>query len=320
MEQAERLMDLFGLLVRSKQSVTFEEIRDRVPDAYTQEDVDSAKRMFERDKDALRELGVPIETRSKDIWTEESNAYFVDPDRYYLPEISFSKEEAAALFVAAGASGEVDAEKGLRKLLASVGTEPLDGSISTVSVDSPELSGGLATRLSQAIADGRAVSFSYRAAQGETSQRTIDPYAIVWRSGHYYLVGMDRDRSEIRCFRVSRFASDPGDAGEAQTRAPEDFRGRDHVVGGPWGPDEAERVPVTIAFSERVSWWATQGIEGVESREVADGWEEKILPGSTDDSFVSWVLSFGPDARVLDPTSLRSAVLARLEEALANSE
>lgn len=319
MEQAERLMDLFGLLVRSKQPVTFDEIRERVPDAYTQEDVDSAKRMFERDKDVLRELGVPIETRSKDVWTEESNAYFVDPDRYYLPEISFSKEEAAALFVAAGASGEGDAEKGLRKLLASVGTDPLDASSSTVPVDSPELSGGSATQLSRAIADGRAVSFSYRAAQGETSQRTVDPYAIVWRSGHYYLVGMDHDRSEIRCFRVSRFASDPDDAGEARTTAPEDFRGRDHVVGGPWGPEETERVPVTIAFSERVSWWATQGIDGVESRGTADGWEEKVLPGSMDDSFVSWILSFGPDARVVDPPSVRTAVIARLEETLANS-
>ena len=318
MEQAERLMDLFGLLVRSKQPVTFEEIRERVPDAYTQEDIDSAKRMFERDKDVLRELGVPIETRSKDIWTEESNAYFVDPDRYYLPEIAFSREEAAALFVAAGASGEGDAEKGLRKLLASVGTDPLEASSSTVPVDSPELSGGLATRLSQAIADRRAVSFSYRAAQGETSRRTIDPYAIVWRSGHYYLVGMDHDRSEIRCFRVSRFASEPDDAGEALTVAPEDFRGRDHVVGGPWGPEEAEKVPVTIAFSVRVSWWATQGMDGVGSRPAAEGWEEKVLPGSTDESFVSWILSFGPDARVVDPPAVRAAVIARLEEALAN--
>lgn len=320
MEQAERLMDLFGLLVRAKVPVSFDEIRGQIPDAYTQGDIDSAKRMFERDKDVLRELGVPIETRSKDIWTEESNAYFVDPKLYYLPEISFSKDEAAALFVAAGASGEGDAEKGLRKLLSSVGSDPLDAPDQMVIVDSPELSGGLATRLSQAIAESRAVSFSYRSARGEASERTLDPYAIVWRSGHYYVVGMDHDRSEIRCFRVSRFASEPADAGEAPTKAPDGFRGRDHVTGGPWGPDEAEKVPVRIAFSERVSWWATQGIEAVETQVSADGREEKTLPGSMDGSFVSWVLSFGPDAEVLDPPQLRSAVIARLEGLLDDSK
>lgn len=311
-------MDLFGLLVRAKQPVTFEEIRDQIPDAYTQGDPESAKRMFERDKDVLRELGVPIETRSKDVWTDEANAYFVDPQRYYLPEISFTKEEAAALFVAAGAAQERDAETGLRKLLSGVGSDPLEAAGEPVLVDSPELSGGLVTSLSRSIADSRAVSFSYRSGRGEDSERSLDPYSIVWRSGHYYVVGMDRDRNEIRCFRLSRFASDPLDQGKAASGPPEDFQGRDHVAGSPWGPDGSEKVPVRIAFSEKVSWWATQGIAGVETAAMLNGWDQKLLPGSVDDSFVSWILSFGPDAQVIDPPQLRTAVIERLEELIGN--
>ena len=66
MDQTERLLDLLGLLLDAAAPVTFEHIRMELKDAYTQGDVDSAKRMFERDKDALRELGIPIETTSKD--------------------------------------------------------------------------------------------------------------------------------------------------------------------------------------------------------------------------------------------------------------
>lgn len=314
MEQAERLMDLFGLLVRAKKPVTFEEIRDQIPDAYTQEDPESAKRMFERDKDVLRELGVPIETRSKDVWTDEANAYFVDPRRYYLPEIAFSEEEAAALFVVAGAAQERDAETGLRKLLSGVSSDLPESVGEPVLVDPPELSDGLVTSLSRSIADSRAVSFKYRSGRGEDSERTLDPYSIVWRSGHYYVVGMDRDRNDIRCFRLSRFTSEPLDRGEASSSPPEGFRGRDHVAGGPWGPDASEKVPVTVAFSEKVSWWATQGIAGVETVATLDGWDQKQLSGSLDDSFVSWILSFGPDAQVIDPPRLRAAVIERLEE------
>ena len=59
MEPLERLLNLVGLLLETRTPLTFEQIRETL-EPYRQEKVDSAKRMFERDKDILREYGVPL--------------------------------------------------------------------------------------------------------------------------------------------------------------------------------------------------------------------------------------------------------------------
>jgi proteasome accessory factor B len=173
------------------------------------------------------------------------------------------------------------------------------------------------TALADAIRDGLSVRFSYRTTSGETTERWVDPYSLVWRSGHYYLVGLDRERDDIRSFRVSRFVSQPQHADDA-SRPPRGFVGREHLMSGPWGPEDAEPVEVRVAFRERISWWATSGIQVAGLRSGADGWDIVTLPGSFDDRFVSWVLAFGPDARVLDPPALRQLVVDRLEATIGN--
>lgn len=318
MDQTERLLDLLGLLLDATKPVTFDHIRMELKDAYTQGDIDSAKRMFERDKDTLRELGVPIETTSKDEWTDENNAYLIPKDRFYLPEIRFSPDETSALLVAATSAGEDDfAERALRKLLYGTEAALLRGRDDPLLAAGPDISGDRLAAAADAIAERRQVSFEYMNSSGEPSERHVDPYSLVWRSGHYYLVGLDRDRNDIRSFRISRFASDVASQGAASA-PPDGFAGRDHVSGGPRGLEGSEPVSVRIAFTDRVSWWATADIQEAEKVDSAGGWDEILIPGSLDASFVSWVLSFGPDARVLEPEALRVAVVSRLEAVLGN--
>ena len=318
MDQTERLLDLLGLLLDAATPVTFDHIRMELKDAYTQGDVDSAKRMFERDKDTLRELGVPIETTSKDEWTDENNAYFIPKDRFYLPEIGFTPDEISALLVAATSAGEDDfAERALRKLLFGADAALLRGRDDPLLAAGPDLSGDRLAAVADAIAERKQVSFEYMTSAGESAERHIDPYSLVWRSGHYYLVGLDRDRDDVRSFRISRLCSEVKAHGAASA-PPDGFSGRDHVTGGPLGLEGSETITARIAFSDRVSWWATAGIEGAATVKVDGGWDETLVPGSLDASFVSWVLSFGSDALVLEPEPLRRAVVARLEDALGN--
>lgn len=318
MDQTERLLDLLGLLLDASVPVTFDHIRVELKDAYTQDDVDSAKRMFERDKDTLRELGVPIETTSKDEWTDENNAYLIPKDRFYLPEISFTPDEISALLVAATSAGEDDfAERALRKLLFGAGSALLRGRDDPLLAAGPDLSGPRLAAVADAIAERKQVSFAYMTSAGDSAERHVDPYSLVWRSGHYYLVGLDRDRNDIRSFRISRLGSDVV-VGGAASAPPDGFSGRDHVTGGPLGLESAETITALISFTDRVSWWATADVEGASVVKAGTGWDEVTVPGSLDGSFVSWVLSFGPDALVLEPGSLRRAVVARLEDALGN--
>lgn len=102
-EPLERLLNLVGLLLETKQPLTFEQIRATL-EAYAKGNLDSAKRMFERDKDLLRDFGVPLELVDIDVWGGEQG-YLIPKDKYYLPEIAFTPEELGALLVAAQSGG-----------------------------------------------------------------------------------------------------------------------------------------------------------------------------------------------------------------------
>ena len=115
MHPLERLVNLTALMLTARRPLTFEDIRDRI-EAYQHQDGASAKRMFERDKDILRDIGVPVELVATDPWDVEKG-YRIVEDQYYLPDLSFTPDELWALFVAAHAPGEdEDAEHAFRKL------------------------------------------------------------------------------------------------------------------------------------------------------------------------------------------------------------
>ena len=315
MHPLERLVNLVALLLESRRPLTFEQIRANMPEGYGQDDLQSAKRMFERDKDVLRDVGVPIEVVATDAW-EVEHGYTILKDRYYLPEIDFTPEEISALFVAAHAGGADDAaEQAVRKLL--YGT---DGGLVAGAASAPLAAeaGAVDARLTaaaEAIAERRSVRFAYRTSRGVESERHVDPWGLVFRAGHWYLVGMDREREEIRAFRLSRAAGELRLDKEAGP-PPEGFRAAEHVQGGPFGPGEPEER-ATVSFSPEVAWWATRGVQGAVVEDTRpDGWVRVSLPAAPGDALVSWILSFGPDAVAGEPESLRGEIVRMLEAAL----
>jgi proteasome accessory factor B len=314
MQPLERLVNLVALLLEARTPLTFERIREKLFEAYGHEDVNSAKRMFERDKDVLRDIGVPIEVVATDVWDAEQG-YRIPKNRYYLPEISFTPEEISALVVAARSGGDASAEDAVRKLLS--GAE--GGILASIAGSQAGLGGAAEPRLgaaAEAVAGSRRVGFSYRSARGEGSERVVDAYGLAVRGGRWYLVGLDEGRGEIRSFRLSRMSSDLADLGEGG-EPPEGFRAADVVQAGPWGPGEP-RTTALLAFDPDVAWWATRGIAGAETLGTRDdGWVEVRIPWQPGESLAGWMLSFGPDAEALEPPELRDEVVRRLEAALA---
>jgi predicted DNA-binding transcriptional regulator YafY len=307
MQPLERLLNLLTLLLESSSAITFERIRELIP-AYQQEDIASAKRMFERDKDLLRDIGVPLEAGATDVW-EVEQGYAIPKDRYYVPELTFTAEELAALFVVASGADTADAGAAVQKLflgaeaalLTRLAGRPQPGAIET---EAPHLDA-----TARALFEGRAIRFGYRRATGEEDARTVDPYGLVYRAGSWYVVGHDRDRDAVRAFRLSRVTSAPADAGEG-TPPPEGFRAAEHVQ----TPGEAERGTARVAFAERVAWLALSSVPGARKVGTADtGWVETEVPVASDAAFVGWVAGFGPDARLLEPEALREALIAHLE-------
>jgi proteasome accessory factor B len=313
MEPLERLLNLVGLLLETPTPLTFEQIRETL-EGYQGDNIDSVKRKFERDKDMLRAYGVPLEMTGTDAW-EVEQGYTIRKDRYYLPEIRFTPEEITALYLAARSGSETaEATQGVRKLLYGA-----EGGLLTGGPGGPlavETDADSARLL--AAADGankhRRLRFGYRTAQGAASERTVDAYGVVFRSGHWYLVGHDEERDAIRAFRLSRVTSDPTDVGEG-SRPPEGFRAIEHVEAAPWN---AADVPVArIAFGPAAAVLAEASIVGA-TREAAraDGWAIIAVRSADPATLAPIVLGFGPDAEVLEPPALREEIVERLRRVL----
>src|SRR5204863_112021 len=193
MEPLERLLNLVGLLLETEHPMTFEEIR-RTLAAYSGDNLDSAKRKFERDKDILREYGVPLEMAATDVWDVEQG-YTIPKDRYYLPEIAFTPEEVTALFVAAqSASEETVAARGVRKLVYGAEGGVLAGAESGPLVAGSDTRSARVLAAADAASARRRVRFGYRTSQGAVSDRAVDAYGVVFRGGHRYVGGHDEER------------------------------------------------------------------------------------------------------------------------------
>jgi proteasome accessory factor B len=164
----------------------------------------------------------------------------------------------------------------------------------------------------------RRVRFEYRPAQGQAGEREVDAWGLVFRQGAWYLVGGDRSRGEPRSFRLSRVASPITAIGEADPPPPE-FRAADHLMAGPWGVGEPETT-ARVAFSPKVVWLVLREVPAAKQAATPrdDGWTEVEVPATAGESFLSWILSFGPDAELLDPPEMRAAVIRSLEDVAAS--
>jgi predicted DNA-binding transcriptional regulator YafY len=161
--------------------------------------------MFERDKEELRGLGVPVERAPIDAWGTEEG-YFIDPEAYGMPELDLAPDERAALALAArawsGATRDPAAVAGLAKLDLDPGAGP-DALRANLDGASPRLAS-----LLEAVSGRKRIAFGYRPPGRPAAERTLDPYALVHRRGTWYVVGHDADRDALRSFRVSRIETD----------------------------------------------------------------------------------------------------------------
>ena len=196
-DRLERLLNLTATLLDTRRPLTLEELAERLEPGYP-DDLAARRRQFERDKETLRELGIPIRVETVDGFGSEQ-AYRIHPDDYYLPDLALTEDERAALHVAVTAVrlGGDDARDALRKLGGFEG----EGAASPLA-DVP-VTPALAV-LFDAVAKRAGVTFRHR---GEG--RHLEPYGVVLRFGHWYVVGHDLDRDAPRAFRVDRIEGEP---------------------------------------------------------------------------------------------------------------
>ncbi|PVE12736.1 helix-turn-helix transcriptional regulator [Streptomyces scopuliridis] len=308
--KAERLMNLALCLLGTRRPLSKRELRGSI-EAYLEAGTDdSFNRMFERDKDDLRELGLVIETVEN---LDGDTGYLARRDSNRLPAITLDAEEAAALGLAAKVWQQARlagaASGALQKLRAAGMPEAEDTYEAHHGALEPRIPVHEAAfePLMLACRDRRPVAFDYRKANAaRPEQRQVEPWTLECWRGHWYLAGWDRDRGAERVFRLSRIT------GRVRSRA--------GVFSAP--------VPDVVTVRETVESWAGETAtrsaliklrsgcgyplraKALSSRELGDGWDELEVPYGH--GLDAWLVEFGPDAVVLKPADLRADVLDRL--------
>jgi proteasome accessory factor B len=297
----ERVLNLLIYLLESPTPVTSNDVRNTVH-GYADQGDEAFHRMFERDKQVLRRLGVPLRLQPLDVW-EIDEGYTVDPDEYAIPDPKLNSEERVALSVAArmvrlgGTEAGVGAIIKLGGLERGAGIEPLAADLGQGAETLGELFG--------AISERRTIEFEYRG-----HRRPLQPYGIAHRRGHWYLVGKSPDGE--RMYRVDRIEDLAiGEVENAFTK-PRGFDIRAAVNSQPWEAGVDTAVEATVRFDPEVAWWAARSLGIPEP----DAELTTTVTVSNRDAFIGWLLSFGSEAEVEAPPDLREAVAARVEEAL----
>jgi proteasome accessory factor B len=308
--KVERLLNLSAALLAAERPLTAEEIRRRVP-GYPDE-LASFRRAFERDKDDLREMGVPLRIRKVDADGRRHDGYVIPREEYYLRDPGLDGDELAALHLAANAI-KLEGVSGIEALWKLGGTDPDD----TEGVDAvaDDLGDGPVARLPvdarlvelfAGLVDRHPVRFTYHDAE-----RTVEPHRLDFQRGRWYLSGHDRTRGEARSFRVDRVAQDVEVVVE-ETFAPP-ANPHPGVTLAPWQLGGEEPVVARLRVDADQAPWATRhlGPDTVQAQEP-DGSVTFDVVVHNRSAFRSFVLTFLEHAEVLEPPELRDDLLAWL--------
>ena len=312
-------MNLVIALLSTRTYITAERIR-RVVAGYADCPTDDAfSRMFERDKNELRDLGIPLETGRVSL--DSTEGYRIRQDDYALPDISLTADEAAAVAVAVQLwqSPElITATQGALLKLRAAGVDVDAADVSVVIPSASALPGirgseSLLPILLGAIDSGQAIQFQHRSSRIEPySTRTVEPWGVVTDRGRWYLVGRDRDRDAVRTFRLSRIGAELTTIGPVgSVRKPDDADLRDIVANAVGEAPTGVQARVWVAYGRATALRRAGTVVEKMTLRGRDGDVVAIDIGSTD-RLAREVAGYGADAVVLEPESLRDEVLARL--------
>jgi proteasome accessory factor B len=346
----QRWLDLIAFLVSRHFPVMFEELADHVPsyrralESDVERERDSVRRMFERDKDELRALGIPLRTMrfSLDMAGEEREGYAIERRDFYLPYLKLVQQsQAGSGYAARHALARVElnhadaplvlealrrvadvpasplareARSAFRKLAFDLDPDAFAGDSPVLFVDRPgaaELVARLRT-LSDALLARKRVQFRYQGIyRDETTERDVAPWGLLFQQGHWYLIGHDSLRDDVRVFRVGRMEDvrrNTRNPRKTDYDIPGDFRLDAYVGRQPWelGDPEEGAVDAQVRFRFPLSLWADRNRHGTLVREEPGGHAVRRFAVYQVSAFLRWVLGLGAEAEVLEPPELRS--------------
>lgn len=366
-QNTQRWLDLVAYLVGRRMPATVDEIMEKVPGyaeklAGSDTDRESARRMFERDKDGLRDAGIPIESVDMpiDYGAGKMDAYVLLKKNFHLPylrvvtgaaseggageagsgsgpkqpkgarEVRLEARESRTAFHALESVAEIpgfplrsEARSAWRKL--SFDLVPPPGGPAVLYADrsdTGELTAWTRT-LTDALLARKAVRFRYHGIyRGTPTDRVVRPYGLLFQHGHWYLVGYDETRDDVRVFRVERMDEPRPNKKKPHTpdyEIPPEFslaKFRDREA---WelGSGDDGVLTARVSFEFPLSLWAERNGLGKLESEDEQGNSLRSFEVRQVDPFLRWILSQRGEARVIEPAELADRVADLAREVMA---
>ena len=266
----------------------------------------SAARMFERDKDALRELGIAILTEGP----ADAVRYRIEESDYALPDLHLDAAQASAIALAASSWSDGALPTAARRALTKLRAVAEDGvgALPDLTVD---LAGHeIPLPLLTAIEERRAVAFDYASSSpgssGTTRARQVEPHRVTRLEGAWYLDGADQATGEHRRFRLARILGDVTPIGPAGAFEPP-----------PPAAPETRTARLAVLPGRALGLRArARGAEpGEQNSEPWRGRDVIGVPYADPFSFAGALVALGDAVVVLEPADLREAVLSHLRGA-----
>ena len=318
-DKPERLLNLLIMLLVQRRYVGKDRIREIL---YPDSSKDAFEKMFERDKDELRSLGVPIEVGQMDAFFDDEPGYRIPADQFALPDINLSADEAAVVGLATRvwqharlAEATTEAVRKLTALGVDVDVSALDIVEPRLSADEPSFD-----VFWEATQERTPVVFDYvRPGQTEPTTRHLQPWGVVRYSGRWYVVGYDTDREAERIFRLSRVegeARKDGDPGTYEVPPGTDIG----AVTRRLAP-EPTSAEVTLLVRENAGHLLRRDADstqtGVAGPDDASSWDRLVLTRHPD-GLADELLGHGADVYVEEPGELRDRLIERLRTSVGD--
>jgi len=309
-DRVERLTNLLALLLETIEPLSLVQISAELHGQYPEQEK-ARRAAFERDKSALREIGVPIDTEMVTGGPYAGQTrYRIDRRAYELADLNLEVDEMRALQVAVAAV-RTDSTAGRDAIWKLGGAlDDYRAPVSAIVPERPEL-----PTIRAAVAARAPIEFSYR---GEL--RRLDPWGLLLRGGFWYVIGYDHERDQRRTFRVDRF--DGGAAcittGDSDSfERPEAFDPRSAFPADPkqigHAPEDGVEALIEVDAVRASAVERELGVDRVVKR-LGDSGIIVRVPASNLAAFRSWVLGLLDHAVVLEPPDVRAHIVTWLGE------
>jgi len=303
--KSERLINLTIALLATKRFITKSEILKTV-EGY-EGSPESKDRMFERDKDDLRSLGIEIEVGTFDPLFNDEAGYRIKQERYQLDLGDVTPLEISLLSLAAqawqGASLDDAAQRALVKLSSlgiAIDEANLPHSVPFLSDEGLDI-----PKITRAIAEHQILEFTYRNYDLSLESRRVVPIGLSARSGYWYLAGVDQSIEEVRTFRLDRvIGTFTVKKGPKKFETPENFDSESLF-------ERVKSVEATIDV-RRGKGTSLRALAA--STKSIGEWDQIQIPILDMKTLSALILWHGDDVYVHSPTDLREIIVSNLKE------